>query len=101
MPPTPISRSSGCGPKTRRSTAMSRETEVAVSRLELVEMVAQQHAAGEVGAGDAAARIAECEQMMREIPVRPDVRQPVRRSGVGRAPSELGKNSRNIGIERG
>jgi hypothetical protein len=56
---------------------MPRKTKMAVSRLELVEVVAQEHAAGEVRAGEAAAGIAECKQMMREIPVGPDVRQSV------------------------
>ena len=89
VPPRPISRSSGCGPKTRRSTAMAREAEMAVGRLELVEVMAQQHAAGEIGAGHAVARIAERKQMMREIAVRSDVRQAVRGSRVRRVPAVL------------
>ena len=74
---------------------------MAVGRLELVEMMAQQHAAREVGAGHAVARIAEGKEMMREVPVGPDVGQSIGGARVGRVPSVLGKDSRNVGIERG
>ena len=56
---------------------MSGELKVVVGRFERVEMVAKEHAAREVGACDTAAGIAERKQMMRKVPVRPDVRQPV------------------------
>src|SRR5687767_14655034 len=100
MPPAPISMSSGCGPKTRRSIPMSRKGKGVVGRFELAEMMAQQQAAREVGAGEAVARIAEGKEMMREVPVRPDVRQSIRGSRVRHIPSVLGRESGNIGIER-
>ena len=72
---------------------MSREAKLAVGRFEIVEMMAQQDAAREIGARHAAARIAEGKEMMREIPVRPEVRQTVRCSRVRRVPPVLGKDS--------
>ena len=72
---------------------MSREAKMTIGWFELVQMVPQQHAAREVSAGDAAARIAEGKELMGKIAVRPDVRQAVRRSRVRRVPSILGQDS--------
>ena len=72
---------------------MSREAKMTIGWFELVQMVPQQHAARQVGAREASARIAQRKQMMREIAVRPDVRQAVRRSRVRRVPSILGDDS--------
>ena len=72
---------------------MSGEAKMTIGRFELVQMVPQQHAARKVGAREAAARIAQRKEMMREITVRPDVRQAVRCPRVRRVPSILGKDS--------
>ena len=52
-------------------------------RIRLAEMMAQQHAAGEIRAGHAVAGVAEREQMMRKVPVRADVGQAVGRQRYG------------------
>jgi len=56
---------------------MAREAEMTIGRLELVKVMPQQQSAREVGAGDGLARVAEREEVMRKIPMRPDVRQAV------------------------
>ena len=64
------------------------------------EVMPQQNPAREIRAGDAVARIAEREQMMREIPVRTDVRQPVAGARVRRVPAVRGQDAGDVGIER-
>ena len=72
---------------------MSREAKMTIGRFELVEVMPQQHAAREVGAREAAARVAEGKEMMREVAVRPDVREAIRCSCVRGIPAVLGNDS--------
>ena len=95
VPPSPISRSSGCGPNDEQVDSHQRVNSNAWSDgLGLAEVVPEQDAAGQVRAGHAVARIAEREQLMRKVPVRPDVRQAVRRARVVHAPAVRGLESR-------
>ena len=59
-----------------------------------VQEVPQQNAAGQIRAGDAVARVAEREQMMRKVPVRSDVRQTLGGLRVVDAPAVLGLDAR-------
>src|SRR5207245_10010072 len=76
------------------------ELEHFVDRIELVEIMAQHDAAGEVCAGHIVTRATEGEQVSGEIAVRTDPRQAVLRPSIGHVPTVFGQNAGYVWIER-